>query len=519
MQSSIPAPNRAKLAQYVYEKQPFGPPDATTVREPDCAAVLYEWNNNAFADLLKGSHIIVGRRGSGKSHLLGTFHNRSHFRSQLTTPYGREYRNRYHIDLKNVSNYDIILVLDMPNEIFELGTAYRTARVMPPVELLAKSWSQRIWLLLGQAIRTQDLPLWSTFPDAVKEYANPYGLARTGLSPDEYIRQMQEMLIQTGVKCVILIDNPEDFAFTELQNTVLAGLVKAVQDFISAQRSPVDVKMCIPGELFEFFSTRIANSDKDLHTVQYLNWKPEELMRIAAHRLTIYLQVYDEQGSARANILHLSQRDAIHKFWRNYLPPTVTNHWGFHEDTFRYILRHTYLLPRQVLTVLNTIAQQQGPPLFSSPFSEEAVRKGVQLTEAISTAIILKMFRIQFPEIDQIFAQIMPRLTPVFEYGLLRKVWHESARRPMSRMGKPEFWLFWRMMLMTGAIGVVDETESANSDAYIIGHFEFNSHHPLHISDKDRLCVHPMFSAIYNVHAGGEGKVILPRGAEMAVGD
>ena len=63
-------------------------------------------------------------------------------------------------------------------------------------------------------------------------------------------------------------------------------------------------------------------------------------------------------------------------------------------------------------------------------------------------------------------------------------------------------------MLATGALGVI---ESDNSNIYATARFEFNSKYTLKISDKDRLCVHPMFSRIYNVEAAGELKVVLPR--------
>lgn len=80
-------------------------------------------------------------------------------------------------------------------------------------------------------------------------------------------------------------------------------------------------------------------------------------------------------------------------------------------------------------------------------------------------------------------------------------------------MHKPDFRHFWRLMLSTGAIGLLDSNGS--SAIYATGIFEFNSKHVIRISDKDMLCVHPMFSRVYNVASDPPSKVVLPRGSEF----
>jgi hypothetical protein len=72
-----------RLKKYVRPDQPFGPPDAADIKEPDCAAALFDWNNQAFAELLTGSDVLVGRRGSGKSALLSTFSSKRYMRADL----------------------------------------------------------------------------------------------------------------------------------------------------------------------------------------------------------------------------------------------------------------------------------------------------------------------------------------------------------------------------------------------------------------------------------------------------
>jgi hypothetical protein len=84
----------------------------------------------------------------------------------------------------------------------------------------------------------------------------------------------------------------------------------------------------------------------------------------------------------------------------------------------------------------------------------------------------------------------------------------------MERMQRPDFREFWRLMLASGAVGLKSRTQQ-HTKVYTAASFEFNSKHEISISDKDTLCVHPMFSRIYNVEHSPEYRLILPRGAEL----
>jgi hypothetical protein len=287
---------------------------------------------------------------------------------------------------------------------------------------------------------------------------------------------------------------------------------------IGAQHSSLDVKLCLPAEIYQELKGKIFRADKDFHQNQYLYWTPTELMHLAATRLRVFFQLHDSESFDLVKDQRLSERSILRKFWNRFLPNQITNSLGTTEETFAYILRHTQLLPRQLLTVLNSIARRfsgDGGKLFARQFTAQEIVQGIQDSEDSNAQAVLGMYTGMYPLISEVFERVLPRLERVFDYGFLHKAYNTSAKLSMAKMSMGDFHLFWRLLLSTGAIGVVDQDLA--SDTYSIGKFEFNSEHLLLISEKDKLCVHPMFSRIYNIARSGNSKVVLPRGSEFGL--
>jgi hypothetical protein len=517
----------AKLKQYVRPDQPFGPPDAADIKESDCAAALFDWNNQAFAELLTGSDVLVGRRGSGKSALLGTFRSKRHMKADLTSDEAREYRDRFHLNAKTLLAVpDLIVEADTPAHMDELEI-YCLEHHLPSVEVLARMWNVRIWVLVGTSLQRDYPILWRNAPENLKAYVADDDVVKTALGgvndntgcvmpANHFVADMEAFLRSEGKRCVITFDNLERYKVNDEQNAVLAGLIAATGKMIGAQHPSLDVKLCLPAEIFEHLKTVIFRADKDLQRIQYLHWSPVELMHVAASRLKVYFQLYDPDTYDVVKDLRLSDRSILRKFWNRFLPERIVNALGMEEDTFTYLLRHTQLLPRQVLTFLNAVARRftrDRRILFTSAFEAKHIVTGVEDAENSNAQAVLAMFQPMYPRVMEIFDVVMPRLKGVFDYGFLQSVYHSSAKSHMQQMQRPDFRSFWRLMLSTGAVGIVDATGS--SDIYETGKFEFNSSNLLRVSDKDRLCVHPMFSRIYNVDEAAIQKVVLPRGSDF----
>ena len=329
---------------------------------------------------------------------------------------------------------------------------------------------------------------------------------------------------ENSLTCLVAFDNIEQHKLEPTQNAVLAGLCAATGDIINNRRAPLDIKLCLPAEIFDHLASFLFRPDKDFHKKQFLHWNAAELMHLASQRLLLFLALHAPDEYEVVKDWKLAERKILKEFWLRYLPETITNSLGGQEDTFTYILRHTQLLPRQLLTILNHIAarsKRRAADLFNERFDDREIIKGVEDSEVVNTQAVLVMFQSLYPKVRDMFDVVMPRLRRRFSYGDLQSIFNESGKPFMDvsreRGGGGGFLEFRRLLFSTGAIGLYNESESTNT--YSVARFEFNSKFHLTVGEKDILCVHPMFSRIYNIGRAEESKVILPRGSDFRILD
>jgi hypothetical protein len=508
------------LKKYVRPDLPFGPPDASDILEPQCSAALYDWKNRAFKDLLDGSDVLVGRRGSGKSSLMRSFLARQYIATEFTSDEARDFRERYHISQRVLTKApDLVVEVNTAENVYDLEEDCARRTVIPPVEIMASLWRQRMWWLLGKEIVRHDGSLWRKVPDQLKQYIQftTDRIHRPAVNPeissDQFVSLMEAFLLANDMRVVVTFDNVEQLKFQPTQNAVLGGLIALTGKFTGTQHPSVDVKLCLPAEHFRAIRRITFRPDKDLHKVQYLHWNAAELLHLAARRLRVYLRLWDPSEYTLIRDKPISDRASLLAFWRRYLPPTIKNSVDREEDTVTYILRHTQMLPRHLISILNAIcARTKRPPaeLFSSKFEPAAIVKGVQDTEIACRDTVLMMFRPMYPVVDNVLDALLPRLPREIAYGELQKLWRYAARDSLKSMGKPDFGDFLQLMLNTGILG--QKSDETISDIYSTALFEYNTKLEIMIDEKDTLCVHPIFSRRSNVK-NDSLPLILPRGS------
>jgi hypothetical protein len=509
------------LKNHITRAFPLGPVDTDNIKEPGCAAILYEWQNTAFAKLVKGSHVIIGRRGSGKSALLNAIRDSSIFVSMLRSEaHGKTFQESNEIfesDLNSLPHF--VLRLSLPSEIFLLKRKLLEGPSRPHVEIVSDYWHDRIFFKIGVEIFKKNASLWATLPKSSRDYINGDDVAveprpnqASIITAEDFADQIKFALLSQKKRISITVDSIEEYLDDD--KVIIAGLFRCAGQLISQQRSQIDLKLCLPSEHYPAIIRSIANQDKDVTKKQFLHWSSSELMHIAAHRLRIFLEIYYPNEYERVQALRLHDRDDLHQFWGRYLPKTISNGFNTDETSLRYILRHTQMLPRQVIMILNSAFEDSNVFGTGQPIDEKFVVRAVEKNEESFLNTIVMMFEKQYPQLDLILQKVLPRLSRVIRYGRLQVLWREEAKDIMLQMGFRDFLDFQRMMLAIGALGVVDN--ASETELYISGRFEFNTEHRIFASDKDLFCVHPIFSRIYGCQNDEDkySKPILTRDIE-----
>jgi hypothetical protein len=508
-----------RLKDYISDRFPLGPVDADRISDPECSARLYEWHNTAFAKVLKGgSHVVIGRRGSGKSALLNAIRDyKTFFEPALkSNDEGKAFRDTHEIsdiDIRSVS--DFVLDLDLYREIPELQLRLFQGASMPYVELLEDHWRDKIFFCIGKQVFEKNDALWKklspgsqeyiTGADVTEERRGKRGAPKT---PREFADEINSLLLSERKSVTITFDSLEKYMHTDGEREILGGLLRYFGGLQALQNSRINAKICFPSEQYPEISSSIStNATKDLLDPQFLHWKAPELMFLAAHRLKNYLEVYHTGEYEKIHHLKLSDRENLREFWKRYLPPKITNDFGKQEEPFRYILRHTQMLPRHVIMILNSAFSSSKVFETGDKISESAIKEAVQGNEAGFRDTICQMFDRQYPRLKDVLELVLPRMKRVECYGDLEVIWRQSAQTIMGEMGKSEYLHFRKMLFSTGVLGVVQAEKE--TDVYIHGEFEFNTENELTAHERASFCVHPIFSRIYRCQSTSSNKPII----------
>ena len=193
----------------------------------------------------------------------------------------------------------------------------------------------------------------------------------------------------------------------------------------------------------------------------------------------------------------------------------IVNEYGKKEEPIIYILRHTQLLPRQLITILESLIKaSQGRTGGWRELKSELVAQVVGENESKVASEILGAYRYVFPAVERIGRTLFGNFTTTFSFDSLHAKWRQSGR-PANHVGSPygvDFAEIMDMFLRVGVVGIIDGNET---DLYIPGLFSYNqAHHliPPNIGAGNSLCVHPIFSRYFRCSSNGIRKAVLPHG-------
>jgi len=301
----------------------------------------------------------------------------------------------------------------------------------------------------------------------------------------------------------LLLDSLEDFKL-EIPSfgTAVAGLLRCIGEFNDAPSGSVILRCCLPAERYFDYIQLSTNPLKDFRNELLLHWSAGELIHLSAFRYSRFLKEYHPDFFKREiDKLDLTQRSDLEKFWHIIFPNLVTNRLGQKEKPIAYILRHTQLLPRHFIFLLNEIISR------SLKVNERAwgidsahVRSGVFEAEELIFEQIMDAYSGVERNIRQACTETLKELNTTFEWGDFDKV----APRVVRQIGVLNRTELFSLLTEIGAIGrVAGETE-----VYRDGVFEYMVPHKLVFSDRDKFCIHPVFTEV--CHANTDFQDVKP---------
>jgi hypothetical protein len=202
------------------------------------------------------------------------------------------------------------------------------------------------------------------------------------------------------------------------------------------------------------------------------------------------------------------------------MPPTPRCLGGA-EDPVAYIMRHTQLLPRHLIEILNEIVAPAVDDLGTNDtprVSAEHVLKGVRKAEHRIVEGILTTYSHPYPEVAAALAAIKNHA----EIAIAARQLHERFNRASAQRSGMDFDQFLDACLAIGALGVV--TGGQEGDArYVQGEFSYTYAEDIRpVEDRDVLCVHPLFMYRFfdnrsvRAMAGRGVKPVYPYGSDPA---
>lgn len=526
-----------RLRNYLTPTSPLGPSDAAKIEDLEVAARLFDPHNTSFNTLLRRDvSVLIGRRGSGKTALLNSYKYRPYLDA-----HDKAVKRTAQSDFRA---YDIMLdVITYKHFDNMQRAAAGSTSSFRPIEAIVDQWEAIVTEYLFAKLAADDFATdrqtrhletlrcyLSQDQDSAKRKVRRvvWGdsiLAKLGLVSGKRTPSAERITASTALnaaiqhldatkrRALILFDSMDEY---DLTNNVFTRTLGALIRFIShfnAKQERIKIKLGLPSEIYPEVQDASANPLKDLVSVDHISWTPMELSQIAAYRYRLFLELYRPELADSVRNYDLSDRQGVHSFWGRFFPETHPNRYLQPEDPITYVLRHTQLLPRQFLMIMQPIIMRSA--MLSGggygEFKTAAITKAVETVEPLIAKEILRAFHYVYPVASELCKPVFANFPTVFNYDQLEDRWRKKARPLAARRGLGmEMSQFGDMLLRMGIVGFGhDET-----DRYYEGYFGYDSTSPMTIGEGHELCLHPIFSRHFNA-AGNDGrKAVIAKGVD-----
>lgn len=505
----MPAQNH-DLRSILKPTEPLGPPFTEPLLRTshEIFELLYDRSNDIHGIAERDDPVyVVGRKGSGKTaFLVGTaFVNRAEIiliKSEDAYHEVERLRQRYSraigpLFADNLSHVWKVLLTHAA-----MLLAYRIRRLRStsegrkissylsaygnPDHLEAGQLLARVGGALSEALAETEVGL--TFEEsctALRSDTGYYLDARDALT---------ELLVRTGEQLYVMVDNLEDLhSHVDDLRVTLSALFRTTRDHANSLQAelPFRVRFAFPAELLRRLRDLTMNPEKDFLDYLTIRWTAGELITLAGNRLRRYLELYHRENLKRLGLpqqhdardLHLAERTL-----RALLPEDdIRTGLGAVEDPVAYIMRHTQLLPRHLIQILNEVLRRSARRSDSLPrATPDDVLNGVKRAEHRIVEGVLASYSHDHPYLPDALAKLKNHMSSTLTCSELHRAFNMSGA---AKSGL-EYGTFLDAALEVGVLGVVEDATAR----YTVGRFSYTVAGGLRpVEGLDAVCVHPLF--------------------------
>ncbi len=509
----------------------LGPVAAERIEDPAVAAFLFNPETTAFRAIADGASIVLGRRGAGKSALIKTFLSPKLVREHIAAhfPDSPSARAVEHTDTDLNETNHIAIWVSAPFEMAEVDRIVRATKFYT-VEMCAEAWTTRLWLNVVKRFIEDDkarriLP--ARLRDVYKslsDLGNPEGIgplkvshvpkliARVQANKASLIEQTKAALIACKCTVLFLIDTIEEYSIRETAvENIVSGLF-----YLAGANNPTSsackYKIALPTEIYRVIENAGAPG-KQSPVVEFIQWNSPDLERIAAHRLLIFASLHCPDFFAQVEP-ELKSRKALDKtfirsLWQHALGAQMDNEAGAPENPIGYLMRHTLLLPRQVIyTITFALQAARAQSRAYLPVPPEALELALERGSETIAREVFTSYKHIYPQIGQVVEALLGHCDSEIAYGELHKLFNRLVHRQVPQEYCEDFPSFLRAMIDCGIFGV----RVKEGERHVEGQFAYNYGGRITFNEKDTIVLHPAFCRQYLNPA----KRIAPRRAIMA---
>lgn len=521
------------ISAYFDDDNPLGPVAAEYISNKEVAAYLLSLENESYMELFQGAAVLFGRKGAGKSSVLNSFLFPSTIKSHMALaldhlPAPKTLRAA--TDLQK--SYAIIVKIDAAREISKVYGEVKQEGLRLP-ELAAEAWNKRLWLNVVRTVSMRPYLLEDLDPplrislvkissllqrlsDADSEGSYFENWLDMGELPiknvDLLVAQLRSAFRDKGYRVLFLVDTMEeyDLTFDDALRTTVGGLL-----YLAGRKDPAAAyKLAFPYEIYDAVRLE-GNPEKYALQATVLRWKPSELVRIVTRRMLLCLYLFENEELERilnSNKFSSDSRKASFDFWTTIFGGEIQNEVLQYEPPLYFVLRHTQLLPRQLINGLSRLVKLSKIKLRSFlHIDPEVLYDSMKISSNDLIGGLESGFKFTYPGIGGVFESFLTRCDILTTYNDLHKVYSNSSVNRGQEYTQ-SFDAFMRALLHVGVFGVVTGQES---DKYIEAAFCYGDDTILRSFQGRAFAMHPAFSLMYK-HPEDRlnvAKAILPVGS------